>query len=206
MKGMLKAAIASAAMVAAAAPAHAVNWVEFRVSGIGTVTNTTPTATQGVFDSQTSTALITAVIVVDTDPTEPGSFYTSTGSAYSYVYGSSINQTSNTATFSQSAVSANFIVADGRSGFSRSWSATSLGTISGSTTQSYVGAPYVSQTFFANASALQIVPAVFSGPRTFELLISEVPEPGSWALMLSGFMLVGAAMRRKHVRTMVRYS
>lgn len=35
---------------------------------------------------------------------------------------------------------------------------------------------------------------------------AAVPEPASWAMMISGFALVGAAMRRRRVKTNVSYA
>lgn len=47
----------------------------------------------------------------------------------------------------------------------------------------------------------------FQGPGTYTLVVRDlsaaVPEPGTWALMIGGFGLVGAGMRRK--KTKVSY-
>ncbi len=39
-----------------------------------------------------------------------------------------------------------------------------------------------------------------TGSTTYNFEVAAVPEPASWALMLTGFGLVGAAMRRRRVR------
>ncbi len=37
------------------------------------------------------------------------------------------------------------------------------------------------------------------GDRTF-LTITDVPEPATWAMLVTGFGLVGATLRRRHQR------
>ena len=66
------------------------------------------------------------------------------------------------------------------------------------------------QIYYGPESAPTFQPGIFaltgnSTPGTFTLTITSapsVPEPASWALMLGGLMLAGAALRR---RTEVRY-
>jgi len=56
----------------------------------------------------------------------------------------------------------------------------------------------------ANLQGLNIFPstlATFSGP------VAAVPEPGTWAMMLAGFGMIGfAARRRQSVKTTVRFA
>ena len=43
----------------------------------------------------------------------------------------------------------------------------------------------------------------YSGNFRFTTALSAVPEPASWAMMITGFGLVGGAMRRRSTRTVV---
>ncbi len=43
----------------------------------------------------------------------------------------------------------------------------------------------------------------FSVDQTITLNIAAVPEPGSWALLLTGFGLTGAVMRRRHLNVVM---
>jgi hypothetical protein len=43
-------------------------------------------------------------------------------------------------------------------------------------------------------------PRAFNGTLSYATVAGAVPEPASWALMIAGFGLVGAAMRRRSVR------
>lgn len=60
---------------------------------------------------------------------------------------------------------------------------------------------------------------IFPNPSSFEcnncnvvryaisgLATAAVPEPATWAMMIAGFGLVGAAMRRRSIRTTVSYA
>lgn len=42
--------------------------------------------------------------------------------------------------------------------------------------------------------------------RVFLATVAAVPEPATWALMLTGFGMVGCAMRRRKARTSVRFA
>lgn len=58
---------------------------------------------------------------------------------------------------------------------------------------------YFADTFFGGFTEL-IDPAIFNGPPTpvpFRLVLESVPEPASWAMMIAGFGLLGAAARRR---------
>lgn len=41
---------------------------------------------------------------------------------------------------------------------------------------------------------------------TFSASVAAIPEPATWALMIAGFGMVGAAMRRRATRTTVTYA
>jgi hypothetical protein len=53
--------------------------------------------------------------------------------------------------------------------------------------------------FFGNAST-GVAPAYYSYNDPVNLVVSAVPEPATWAVMLLGFGLVGAAIRRMRTK------
>ncbi len=50
----------------------------------------------------------------------------------------------------------------------------------------------------------------FGGPGTYTLVVSDiagvVPEPGTWALLIGGFGVVGAGMRRRKTKISYQYA
>lgn len=68
-----------------------------------------------------------------------------------------------------------------------------LGTLRGDSGAKDIG--YVIDGAFTSTGTRFLMPATFSGNVAF------VPEPSSWALLIAGFGLTGAALRRRRVAT-----
>ena len=62
------------------------------------------------------------------------------------------------------------------------------------------GTPYT-VSFVAGGSSMQLALSQFSGteasPIIDNIVISAVPEPATWGMMIAGFGLVGGVMRRR---------
>lgn len=68
-------------------------------------------------------------------------------------------------------------------------------------TPCYQGASLVPENYLSPSAQFQL----FEGNQIIAS-VAAVPEPATWAMMIAGFGLAGAAMRRRNVRTSVSYA
>ena len=73
-------------------------------------------------------------------------------------------------------------------------------------------APTSAQYFRFDGTPFSTAASSFNGGRIIELdaiagtIAAAVPEPASWAMMIVGFGMIGAGMRYRQRRTVLRYA
>jgi len=203
MKTMWKAAAAAVAMVIGAAPAQAVRWVEYTVTGWGTVS----TVRSNYFDPEIVTyehARFIGRFTVDADAgtgNVPGGGYSSDGATYDARYMSQ-GVLRDTATFDAGSINGNSSYSTGRYWYS--FNAAFSPSLNGERAMAYssVSAPAIGfgSRISGNATAYDLTVADVAEWRGFSMqLVSlgPVPEPATWGMMLLGFGMVGAGLRSR---------